>query len=135
MDCLPVFVYGTLKTHEVRAHKWPHIPLRVEPAVTRGALYDLGPYPALTDGDDAILGELWYIAAEHLEETIAALDQIECFGVDDVDLYLRRVIPVTSASGAVQRAYAYFIADPTFLKSSKRIKPDDSGHCVWSGRR
>jgi gamma-glutamylcyclotransferase (GGCT)/AIG2-like uncharacterized protein YtfP len=134
VECLPVFVYGTLKTNEVRAQKWPHTPLRIEPAVARGALFDLGPYPALTDGEDSILGEAWFIAAEYLKETISILDQIECFGVDNVDLYVRRVIPVTLASGAEQDAYAYFIADPASLKHSKRITPNERGHCVWSGR-
>ena len=134
MESLPVFVYGTLKAHEARAHKWPRIPLRIEPAVVRGALYDLGPYPALTDGDDSVLGELWHMAAGHMEETIAALDQIECFGVDEVDLYVRRVVPVTLANGAVHQAYSYLIADPASLSRAKRIKPNGAGYCIWSGR-
>jgi gamma-glutamylcyclotransferase (GGCT)/AIG2-like uncharacterized protein YtfP len=135
VDCLPVFVYGTLKTNEVRAPKWPHNPLRIEQAIARGALFDLGPYPALADGDDSILGEAWFIAAEYLEKTLSILDQIECFGVDDVDLYVRRVIPVTLASGATQHAYAYFIADPATLKVAKRILPNKHGYCVWSNRQ
>ena len=128
-------MYGTLKTGEERADKWPHSPLRIESAVARGELYDLGPYPALTDGDHSILGQLWYLAAEHLSDTIATLDRIECFGIDDVDLYERRVIEATLHNGTVQRAYAYFIADPTSLSSHRRVLPNAAGHCVWSRHR
>jgi gamma-glutamylcyclotransferase (GGCT)/AIG2-like uncharacterized protein YtfP len=48
---LPVFVYGTLKRGEVRAACWPREPVKVEEATVRGALFDLGDYPALVPGD------------------------------------------------------------------------------------
>src|SRR5687768_17088800 len=51
-----VFVYGTLKQGDVRAHLWPRPPQSIEPAVIRGRMHDLGPYPALVDGGDPIAG-------------------------------------------------------------------------------
>jgi gamma-glutamylcyclotransferase (GGCT)/AIG2-like uncharacterized protein YtfP len=131
---LPIFVYGTLKTGEERAHQWPVAPKRIEPAVARGALYDLGPYPALTEGSDAVLGELWHIGAEHLLKTITVLDRIEGFGTDDIDLYVRRITPVTVPTAAAQEAYAYFIADPATLSGSRRVVPNREGYCTWSRR-
>ena len=127
---LPIFVYGTLKTGEERANQWPFAPLRVE----RAAMYDLGPYPAMTDGSDAVLGELWHIVADHLPKTIAVLDRIEGFGVDEVDLYVRRIIPVTASGATVQEAYAYFIADQASLNGARRVLPNVDGYCIWSRR-
>ena len=129
---LPFFVYGTLKTGQERAGCWPHLPQRVESAVARGALFDLGPYPALADGDDVILGELWHIASEHMPDTVATLDRIEGFGTEEVDLYVRRIIPVTLRDGSVREAFAYFIADLKTLTDARRIAPDANGFCKWS---
>jgi gamma-glutamylcyclotransferase (GGCT)/AIG2-like uncharacterized protein YtfP len=134
VEHLPFFVYGTLKTGEVRAGRWPHQPQKVEPATTRGVLYDLGPYPALTDGGDVVLGELWHITLEHMPETLAVLDRIEGFGVTEVDLYVRRVIPVILMDHSGCLAYAYFIADLQTLRGHRRVLPDKNGFTEWSGR-
>jgi gamma-glutamylcyclotransferase (GGCT)/AIG2-like uncharacterized protein YtfP len=53
-----VFVYGTLQRGGVRERCWPRKPIYVEVARVRGALYDLGPYPALVEGSDFVAGEL-----------------------------------------------------------------------------
>jgi gamma-glutamylcyclotransferase (GGCT)/AIG2-like uncharacterized protein YtfP len=66
---LPLFVYGTLKRGESREKKWPFPPVKVLPATTRAALYDLGPYPAIGPGDDTIVGELWFLREEDVAET------------------------------------------------------------------
>lgn len=134
-DYLPIFVYGTLKQGEERSGRWPHAPLRIEPAVVAAQLYDLGPYPALAPGNDRVLGELWTVAPDHFERTLAVLDEIECFGVDDVDLYVRRMIPCLTDDGREQQAYAYFIADPQTLQRARRVSPDERGLCHWSAVR
>jgi gamma-glutamylcyclotransferase (GGCT)/AIG2-like uncharacterized protein YtfP len=81
---LAIFVYGTLQRGQVRERCWPRPALRVEPATVRGWLFDLGPYPALVvpaagEVADTIAGELWHVAADDLEVTLAALDRIEGF--------------------------------------------------------
>ncbi len=128
---LPIFVYGTLKRGEVRERMWPRQATMIELATTRGRLFDLGPYPALCDGDDLIAGELWHVNAEHLAVTLDALDEIECYGKDDVDLYVRRIVECRTSDGHVRRAYTYFFADPSLLKDRQRMMPNAAGVCLW----
>jgi gamma-glutamylcyclotransferase (GGCT)/AIG2-like uncharacterized protein YtfP len=128
---LAIFVYGTLQRGEERAKEWPRPPLRVEPATTRGRLYDLGAYPALSDGDDLVRGELWHISAEDLALTLQTLDEIEGVGSGDNDLYVRRVIECWTDDGKSQRGYAYLFARPDALRDVPPIAPDDSGFCQW----
>jgi gamma-glutamylcyclotransferase (GGCT)/AIG2-like uncharacterized protein YtfP len=125
-----IFVYGTLMRNEEREGYWPRAPLSVEPAETRGALYDLGEYPALLEGDDWIGGELWTLRPEDMFETLLALDRIEWFGQDDVDLYVRRVIRCHTLRGEAH-AYAYFLADPSQAIGQRRIAPNADGVCRW----
>ncbi len=128
---LPIFVYGTLKRGEVRARCWPRSAAHVVPATTQGWLYDLGPYPALIDGTDTVVGELWFVNESDLVETLRVLDEIECFGVDDVDLYVRVTITCASLAGETFRAYTYHFAHPQDLDSATRVAPDDDGLCRW----
>ncbi|MEM8735743.1 MAG: gamma-glutamylcyclotransferase family protein [Planctomycetota bacterium] len=71
------FVYGTLKTGQVRENNWPVKPLRVEQAWTLGRLYDTGPYPALLQGQDRVAGQLWTFAPDTIAMVVERLDQIE----------------------------------------------------------
>ena len=56
-----IFVYGTLKRGEVRETSWPRQPVSIEWGTLAGRLHDLGPYPALVEGEDKVLGELWQV--------------------------------------------------------------------------
>lgn len=132
MEHLPIFVYGTLKRGEERARCWPHAPTSVIPATTLGTLYDLGPYPALTEGSDTVAGELWFIELSALRETLRVLDEIECYGNADVDLYERRIVPCHDMEGNLFRAYTYFLADRTQLNSARRPAPDRRGLYSWN---
>lgn len=132
-EVLPIFVYGTLQRGECREGCWPHLPQRVEWAEIRGRLLDLGPYPALVSGDDRIRGELWTIAAEHLEETLGVLDRIEgCVG-DAGDEYVRDVIECETAAGK-RLAYVYRYADPGRIAAFPRVEADGAGACRWTRR-
>ncbi|MFN3191186.1 MAG: gamma-glutamylcyclotransferase [Aureliella sp.] len=71
------FVYGTLKTGQVRENNWPVKPLRVECAWTLGRLYDTGPYPALLQGQDRVAGQLWSFDPAALAQVVQRLDEIE----------------------------------------------------------
>jgi gamma-glutamylcyclotransferase (GGCT)/AIG2-like uncharacterized protein YtfP len=128
-----VFVYGTLKRGKVREKCWPKKPVAIEEARVRGALYSLGSYPALTEGDDVIAGELWRFAAEDMAETLAKLDEVEGFAGRDDDEYRRIVISCETAAGAVS-AWTYWYARVSELRVERRVGPDDSGNCSWSGR-
>ena len=132
-DVNSVFVYGTLKCGQCRADCWPCEPLGVEPASTSGALYDLGPYPALLTGPDRVVGEIWTFAAADMDETLAVLDQIECYGQGGVDLYLRRIVPCGVGLGQADtvRAYCYFLADADSVVPDQRVTAGTDGYCRW----
>ncbi len=128
---LPFFVYGTLKRGEVRERCWPHPASDIVAATTRGALYALASYPALLPGDDAVSGELWFIRASHMAETLRVLDAIEGFRQgDDIDLYVRDIADCVSTDGAKYRAYLYYYVQP--VEPSQRIAPNDQNVCLWT---
>jgi gamma-glutamylcyclotransferase (GGCT)/AIG2-like uncharacterized protein YtfP len=126
-----IFVYGTLKQGECRADCWPYDPQSIQPAATSGALYDLGPYPALLSGKDSVLGEIWTFRAEQMRETLRVLDQIEGYGQGEIDLYIRQVVPCMDQKDLNIDAYCYFLADPSMLTASQRIATDSRGFCRW----
>lgn len=127
---LPFFVYGTLKRGEIRESMWPRPAAHVEPATTCGRLFDLGPYPALLDGDGEIAGELWHVSPADFRVTLATLDRIECYGVDEVDLYVRRIVTCRTQSG-LRRAYAYFLADARSVEHLAEVRPEADGLRRW----
>lgn len=127
-----LFVYGTLQRGEERADMWPHPPTSIEWATTRGTLYDLGPYPALTPGDSLVRGELWHIAPADMPATLEALDEIECYGQDGVDLYVRRIVECQTDANVTCRAFTYFIADADVVSSAQVVPPRAAGWCHWS---
>ena len=126
-----VFVYGTLQRGQCRERLWPRAPLKVEPAWTLGALYDLGPYPALVAGSDRILGEAWHFAAADLPPTLDILDGIEGHRGAADDLYVRVAIECVFESGRRIPAHAYRYARTENLRPLQRIRPDESGYCRW----
>jgi len=125
-----IFVYGTLKRGEVREQCWPVRPISVEPATVRGALYDLGPYPALIAGNDTVAGELWHIAPRDIEATLVALDRVEGFAGKEDDLYRRVIVECETATGSTL-AWTYHLANAAMLHEAKRILPSGCGVCVW----
>lgn len=72
-----IFVYGTLKTGQVRSHQWPITPQQIRPAWTKGRLFDTGPFPALLAGEDRVAGQVWSFADDDLPRTFEVLDAIE----------------------------------------------------------
>src|SRR5687767_8797421 len=109
-ELLPIFVYGTLKRGEEREGKWPKRPTRVTMATTLGKLYDLGPYPALAQGDDVVAGELWHLAPLDVEQALKTLDAVEGVLPEGTGLYERRVVRCRNEAGQMMNAYAYFYA-------------------------
>jgi len=126
-----VFVYGTLQRGEKRAALWPHPPLDVQWATTKGKLHDLGDYPALVDGTDSVLGELWLIAGEDLPRTLQILDSIEGFAQGDVDLYVRQIVDCVKLSGEAQRAYTYRYANPNEIAGAPPVAAGPEGLVHW----
>ena len=97
MQCVRLFVYGTLKRGFVREDLMSAAQFEGPITTQRGyALYDLGAYPALVaHGEGTVAGEVYWVDAEHLE----ALDRYEgC-----PELYKRSAIVLADGS----RAEAY----------------------------
>lgn len=129
-----IFVYGTLKRGEERETCWPRRPLSIEWATTRGQLRDLGSYPALVEGSDAVLGELWQIAADDLAITLETLDEIEGYAQTDDDLYTRRVVECRTLANEPRAALTYFFRDPSRIATTPIVLPDQDGFCQWRRR-
>jgi len=108
---------------------WPRRPLRIEPAIAQGQLWDLGSYPGLTPGDDWILGELWSFDPCDIEPTLETLDRIEGYdAARDSGLYLRRMIDIILISNHKQnnsaiQCYSYLIPDIQNWSGARRIEP------------
>jgi gamma-glutamylcyclotransferase (GGCT)/AIG2-like uncharacterized protein YtfP len=121
------FVYGTLKSGHLRGGLWPCKPLAIEPAVARAALFDLGPYPAITPGNDWVLGELWKFSPSDMSKTKTVLDQIEGYQeLGQGNEYDRRVVDAqyqTLSGYHTEKAFAYFAADPKVLEIARPIPP------------
>ena len=130
-----IFVYGTLKRGEPRENNWPRRPLAVEWATLCGQLRDLGAYPALLEGSDIVLGELWEIAFEDLPVTLRTLDEIEGFRQDGEDLYVRRVVTCHNLAGEPRAGFTYYFAHPDDIATKPTVLPDQDGFCQWSSRK
>ena len=124
-----VFVYGTLKRGECRADLWPFSPKSVVLARARGALYDLGDYPAMTLGDDWIAGEVWTFEASQMERTLQVLDEIEGYFGNQNDLYRRLLIECHLEGDATANCFSYHYV-PT-LDERLRILPAERNVVAW----
>jgi len=125
-----VFVYGTLKRGQVREKCWPRKPVSVERATVRGVLYDLGPYPGLTTGDDVVSGEIWTFAPYDMPTTLAILDEIEGYRGSSDDEYSRVIVECVTSAGTAS-AWVYIYSRQDQLRPERRIELDDSGICCW----
>ena len=114
-----LFVYGTLRRgapmHGLleRDVEW------VCAARIRGRLYDLGPFPALTDGrrNEYVQGELYRIATRDPGRLLDALDRYEGRAFSRV---VRKIEPEL---GEALEAYVYLFAGS--LRGRRRIASGD----------
>ena len=90
----------------------------------RGALFDLGLYPAAVPAPD---GHIWGEVYEMTDspQVLAALDDIEGYRHDDPDksLYIRAQTDVALPDGGAARAWVYFYNAP--LGRAARIASGD----------
>lgn len=121
-----VFFYGTLMAGFDRRRR-----AGIDPKLTyigrgsiRGALFDLGIYPAAVPAPDGVVwGEVYEMA--DADTVIAALDDIEGYRPEHPDrsLYTREQADVTLPDGSVARAWVYFYNAP--LGRASRIASGD----------
>ena len=129
-----VFVYGTLKRGQCRESRWPLRPLSVCEATVLGSLFGRDDYPAITEGHDRVLGELWQFGAAELPLVLNALDQIEGTNQADVDdLYHRVIVEAFDISGnLLGTAYTYRYARDPLADGFALIEPSgENAYVAW----
>jgi gamma-glutamylcyclotransferase (GGCT)/AIG2-like uncharacterized protein YtfP len=125
------FVYGTLKSDQVRGKMWSRTPRSVRVAAVRGVLFDLGAYPAMIPGDDWVAGELWEFDLQDLRPVTERLDSIEGFRAGSTtNLYERVIVQalVADSDGGGQEvlAYTYFYSDHSISKINRRVEESNT---------
>ena len=119
-----LFVYGSLKFGEMNHDRiFGGFDIKVTPAWTYGKLYDLGHFPALTDGNNKVYGEL--IEFDN-PEILKRVDYLEGYRGENnsYNFYDRRETQVFTDKNEVT-AWAYI------LNKSKIIEFD--GELITSG--
>jgi len=119
-----LFVYGSLKYGEMNHDRiFGGFDIKVTPAWTYGELYDLGYFPALTEGTNKVYGEL--IEFDNLE-ILQRIDSLEGYRGENsnFNFYDRKEIQVFTDDNEFT-AWAYF------LNKSKII--DSGGELITSG--
>jgi len=112
---LPLFVYGTLRAGCGRAHHdFLGATTALGPASLRGALYDVGRYPAAVIGDAMYLihGELYDLRGD--TDLLARLDAYEECSAEFTEPreYRREIVEVTQ-NQRIRPAWAYLYNRPT----------------------
>ena len=132
-----VFAYGTLKKGQCRERFWAHGPREIALAWIHGALFDTGPYPALTEGDDLVAGELWMFEDDQINEILQVLDAEEGYhgpGASD-NLYRRQIVACETQDGRMFGAHAYFYARcnefPTFHRLHPTVQWNHRHFVIW----
>ena len=123
-----VFVYGLLKRGFGLHHHMAQGTF-VGDATAAGALYSLGEYPAMVDGEGAVRGELYRF--DDIAVALELLDEVEEYDPLDPESspYLRAVRPITLRSdGAVVPAWCYL-----YNRSVKGMTRIASGE--WRGSK
>ena len=119
-----LFTYGTLKRGFQNHHRiFGGYDIKITPAWTYGKLYDLGYFPALTEGNNKVYGELIEFDNPAI---LKRVDYLEGYRGENsnYNFYERRDIQVFTDKNEVT-AWAYF------LNKSKIIEFD--GELITSG--
>ena len=134
-----IFVYGTLKRGQCRDILWPCDPIAVIPAMTRGTLHDREDYPAMTAGQDLVVGECWRFREQDVPSVLRTLDEIEganqpgapdLYHRVEVDCWQSIEADVADRLTEVGRAFAYHYARDTAADGFRQIYPTREGQAV-----
>ncbi len=120
-----VFVYGTLKRGQCRASMWPARPIEIRAAWVAGSLFGRNDYPAMTLGEDRVLGEWWSFQTSDMPSVLTALDQIEGTNqADEADLYHRVIIDVFDLTDQpIGDAFSYHYASDPVIDGFALMRP------------
>lgn len=123
-----VFVYGTLRSKEQRAHVMGGCNKIPGEWRARGRLWSLGPFPAveLTEGNERVVGEVFQFN-NNKDELLRQLDEIE--GVS-FGLFNRNETLVENNSGESLVCYIYTIGAQLANSDLKTLIPSGD----WTAR-
>ncbi|TWU66393.1 MULTISPECIES: gamma-glutamylcyclotransferase [Crateriforma] len=128
-----VFVYGTLKKGQCRESCWPLQPESIQDASIRANLFDREDYPALGQGENTVVGQLWTFQDDDIDKVIHALDKVE--GAEQPgspDLYHRVIVEAyDDQGGSLGYAYTYMYANDPTEDGFQPMTPDASGKIEW----
>jgi len=123
---LKLFVYGSLKQGFPNHNRiFVGTDIKITPAWTYGKLYDLGYFPALTDGNNKVYGEL--IEFDN-PEILQRVDYLEGFRGDNHphNYYERRMVDVFVGGNKV-KAWVYVLSD----EQVKRYDGNIINNGIW----
>ena len=133
-----IFVYGSLMGGRGSHPAWPALAASVSPACVAGAMYDLGPYPAMAPpGVGAstgwVLGEVHRVT-EGLPAVLRSLDAYEEYRPEDEggSLYIRRAVTAITEQASVQ-AWAYYLNDSAAIARCGSHYPAVDANCEFNG--
>lgn len=145
---LPLFCYGTLLPGQPNHHLLAGAVRGQAAATLAGSvLYDLGEYPMLLEqGDAAVSGMVFQVAADHYQQVLAALDELE--GYDPArpaaSIYTREAREAVLSNGEAVPVWVY-VGQPRFAAAGTPIAGGDwvshaaakagSGPAWWQGIR
>ena len=100
-----IIVYGTLKRNNSRESVMTG--KYISDGIIFGELYDLGEYPALVDGNNEIMCEIYF--SEDLKNDLIKLDRIE--GADMTPpYYIRKITPAKYGDDKIIWGHCYFFS-------------------------
>lgn len=95
-----LFVYGTLMSNYRKGHTYLSDARFLGECTLNGyALYDLGDYPGIVEGNDRVKGELYAISIEKLPD----IDKYE----EEATLYKRKMVQVVNKNHEIFDAFVY----------------------------
>ena len=105
-----IFVYGTLKKGFSNHNRiLAGYDIKITPAFTYGKLYDLGWYPAMTEGSDNVFGELIEF---NNPEILKRVDYLEGYkGINHPHNYYERREVDVFAGDCTVKAWVYFLSN------------------------
>ena len=115
-----IFVYGTLKKGFSNHNRiLEGYDIKITPAWTYGMLYDLGYFPALTEGNNKVYGEL--IEFDNLE-ILRRVDSLEGFRGENsnFNFYDRKEVQVYTNEKTIF-AWVFFISANTLIDYDEKI--------------
>jgi len=100
-----IFVYGTLMSGLRLSHILDSSEFLGEAIVGEVCLYNLGPYPAIKQGDGAVVGEIYHVTNAILDQ----LDMVEGYTPNNLEhsLYHRQKIKILLPAISSE-VFAYF---------------------------